>query len=341
MPLRAGPRLQSHWDVHKFSCDACHGPLFFENTLCGRCGRAVAYFPDPGEMGVIEGKPCRPCRNYEVENVCNWVVPAGEGSDFCRSCRLTRVIPDLADPNNRERWRRIELAKRRLLCTLFELGLPVIGRDENEAAGLAFEFRADAPGAEGAVMTGHDEGVITLNVVEADDDERERRRLQLHEPYRTLLGHFRHEIGHYYWDVLLRNSTRLDDWRRMFGDETTDYSESLQRHYEQGPPSDWQQRFVSTYASSHPWEDWAETWAHYLHMIDTLDTAAASGIALELQGSPAQAEFGLLVKDWLELTCVLNNLNRSMGLQDAYPFVLSTAALEKLRFVHELVAGAR
>jgi len=289
-------------------------------------------------MGIIEGKPFRPCRNYEAEKVCNWMIPAGDASPYCRSCRLTRVIPDLTDPHNRERWQRVELAKRRMLVTLFELELPVIGRDENAATGLAFEFRADSPGGEGAVMTGHDDGVITLNVAEADDDERERRRLQLHEPYRTLLGHFRHEIGHYYWDVLVRDSARLEDWRRLFGDETADYAAALQHHYEQGPPPDWQQHFVSTYASSHPWEDWAETWAHYLHMIDTLDTAAASGIAVDLQGSPARADFDLLVKDWFELTCVLNNLNRSMGLQDAYPFVLSTPALDKLRFVHELVA---
>ena len=216
--------------------------------------------------------------------------------------------------------------------------------------GLAFEFLAD-PEADGAppVLTGHDDGVITLNVAEADEVERERRRVRLHEPYRTLLGHFRHEVGHYYWDRLIKDSPLIDDFRERFGDERQDYDQALQQHYDQGPRIDWQQQFVSAYASVHPWEDWAETWAHYLHMTDTLETAAACGLTLRprradepmLKSPPPAlpatrfAAFDRLIDDWFPLTYVLNNLNRGMGLPDGYPFVLSPPAVEKLKFVHE------
>jgi hypothetical protein len=238
-----------------------------------------------------------------------------------------------------------------MVYTLLALGLPVVSKDIDAEQGLAFEFKSDlhTPKDE-PVLTGHDEGLITLNVAEADDAEREKRRVQMHEPYRTLLGHFRHEIGHYYWDRLIRDTPRLERYRELFGDESVDYAESLQRHYDQGPSADWNLSYVSTYATSHPWEDWAETWAHYLHMIDSLDTAAACGVKLSpahkeepvikrLPADPAHERFDALVKNWFALTYALNNLNRSMGLQDAYPFVLPDPALEKLRFVHEVVTG--
>jgi hypothetical protein len=269
------------------------------------------------------------------------MVPADDPEPWCLSCRLTRVIPDLSRPQNRGLWYRTEVAKRRLIYSLLDLGLPVVGKHIDAEQGLAFEFRDD-------VLTGHDEGVITLNIAEADDAERERRRTELHEPYRTLLGHFRHEIGHYYWNLLIRGSERLADWRRLFGDERADYGEALRRHYAEGPAADWHRNFVTAYAASHPWEDWAETWAHYLHMTDCLDTAAASGITLRSTHAgttqrvkvPASGnDFDRLTSSWMSLTCVLNNLNRSMGMADAYPFVLPAPALAKLRFVHELVTG--
>ena len=332
-----------------FQCDVCGGPLFFENSLCSHCNLPVGYFPGLRTMATLKGDAHRRCQNFEFENVCNWMVPAEDPEPYCISCRLTQVIPDMTLPQNHDLWYRTEVAKRRLIYTLLDLGLPVVGKQEDAEHGLAFEFLADEPGPEGAVLTGHDEGVITLNIAEADDAVREQRRVQLHEPYRTLLGHFRHEIGHYYWDVLIRDSPRLEDFRKLFGDERLDYGEALRRHYEAGPVADWQNQFVTSYAASHPWEDWAETWAHYLHMVDSLDTAAASGIALRdlLSGSTrlriepvgSQAEFDLLMKNWVALTCVLNNLNRSMGLQDPYPFVLPAPALAKVRFVHEIVTG--
>ena len=282
--------------MNVFHCDHCDQLVFFENTVCVKCGNTLAYLPDLGDMGSLnpagaglwrsplpraEGRLYRLCDNYTQHNVCNWVVRDDDPNTLCQSCRLTRVIPDLSRPGNKESWYKLEVAKRRLVYSLLALGCPVESKYDEPQRGLAFEFLAD-PVANGAspVLTGHDDGVITLNVAEADDVERERRRVRLHEPYRTLLGHFRHEVGHYYWDRLIKDSPLIDDFRERFGDERQDYAQALQQHYDQGPRIDWQQQFVSAYASVHPWEDWAETWAHYLHMTDTLETAAACGLTL-------------------------------------------------------------
>jgi len=302
----------------------------------------------------------RLCENYIKHNVCNWAVPAEDPNALCESCRLTHVIPDLNQAGNQEAWYKLEVAKRRLVYSLLYLKLPVVNRQLDPEHGLSFEFLADvlvAPNAKEPtkpVFTGHDRGIITINIVEADDAQREKRRLELHEPYRTLLGHFRHEVEHYYWDRLVANSTNLDTFRQLFGDEQADYAQALKDHYQQGAPADWQQQFVSSYASSHPWEDWAETWAHYLHMIDTLETAAACGLSLRpprvdeptLKTTPQRSQstwvlFDRMIDDWFSLTYVLNNLNRGLGMSDGYPFVLSTPVIEKLRFVHEIVGNQR
>jgi hypothetical protein len=296
-------------------------------------------------------KRYRLCENYSKEGVCNWAVPADDPDPLCRSCGLTEVIPDLSQPGYKEAWYKLESAKRRLIYSLMTLGCPVNNRKDDPEHGLAYRFLADpeTPGA-APVVTGHANGVITVNVAEADDAERERRRLQLSEPYRTLLGHFRHEAGHYYWDRLIQNSPRIDPFRKLFGDERKAYDQSLQEHYRQGPPQDWQERFVSAYAGAHPWEDWAETWAHYLHMTDTLETAAACGLSLRprrpdepvLKAAPPQGSsgsFDQLIGDWFPLTYLLNNLNRGLGLPDGYPFVLSNPAIDKLRFVHGTIGA--
>ena len=297
----------------------------------------------------------RLCLNYSQENVCNWAVSVDDPNPYCRSCRLNRVIPNLSRFGTREAWARLEAAKRRLIYSLLCLGLPVSGKAEDPQRGLAFDFLADPdPGTPGAisVRTGHLNGVITINVAEADDAEREKRRLQMQEPYRTLLGHFRHESGHYFWDRLIEGTDRIDEFRRLFGDERQDYGQTLDRHHQQGAPADWANSFVSAYASAHPWEDWAETWAHYLHMTDTLETALECGLSLQPRRSnepewkPEIADVGQrplsfdqMVERWFPLTYVLNNLNRCMGLQDAYPFVLAPPVLKKLRFIHEVVRG--
>lgn len=262
------------------------------------------------------------------------------------------MVPDLSMPMNLQRWRRIEQAKRRLFYTLLRLQLPITSRS-NDEKGLAWDFLADSQVgmASTPVMTGHFDGVITINIAEADDDERERRRVALHEPYRTLLGHFRHEVGHYYWTMLVERNPQVgvvERFRDTFGDERNDYQTALNSHYLYGAPADWQENWISSYASSHPWEDWAETWAHYLHMVDTLETASAFGLRLRsrtLEASletaidfdPHVASLDRLIAGWLPLTFAANSLNRSMGQKDLYPFVLTPLVVSKLAFVHEMI----
>jgi hypothetical protein len=352
-----------------FHCDHCGQLVYFENTRCLQCGHRLAYLPGVGQMGSLEplsnglwhspvagaaGTEYRLCTNYTEHDVCNWAVDASDGNPLCVSCRLTRVIPDLDAAGHREAWYRLEVAKRRLLYSLLKLGLPVTDRQSDPSCGLAFELVADVSAPyQPPVITRHCEGVITINVAEADDAERERRRIALNEPYRTLLGHFRHEVGHYYWDRLIKNSERLEAFRALFGDERQDYAAALQVYYENGPRQDWQNQFVSAYATMHPWEDWAETWAHFLHVTDTVETAAACGISIRprrageplLEQLPAgaaspDAPVDRLIESWFPLTYLLNNLNRALGLPDGYPFVLSSPAIEKMRFVHETVGAA-
>ena len=349
-----------------FHCDHCQQLVSFENTHCVTCEHTLAYLPDLQAVASLEPLPgaantwraaldakrtYRLCANYVTHNVCNEAIPTREPHELCESCRLTRVIPDLSLPANMPLWARLEAAKRRLIYTLHAVGCAVANKTDDPEGGLTFEFLADplTPDAP-KVLTGHADGVITLNIAEADDAERERRRVQMHEPYRTLLGHFRHEVGHYYFDRLVKGTPRLDAFRDLFGDERADYGAALQRHYANGAPPDWQARHVSAYAASHPWEDWAETWAHYLNMVDTLETAAACGLSLRPKdaamptmkaapGDPIARPFGDLIASWYPLTYALNSLSRGLGVADVYPFVLSAPAVEKLRFIHETVAA--
>jgi hypothetical protein len=306
--------------------------------------------PDPEP-----GRAYRKCANYEQYEVCNWMVAAEHEDPLCAACRPNRVIPNLERPGHLEKWYRIERGKRRLVYALMRLGLPMRVMSEPGDGGLGFAFLSSLDAApDEPVMTGHANGLITINLDEADAAKRERMRLDMDEKYRTLLGHFRHEIGHYYWDVLIRDGNHLDEFRRLFGDERADYGEALNKHYADGAPLDWQDRYISTYAASHPWEDWAETWAHYLHIVDTLETAGHFGIQVEqrladgtLQRSDPDfdaylvADLEPLMEHWLPLTFALNSLNRSMGLQDLYPFVVSQPVIDKLGFVHRVVRAAR
>ena len=332
-----------------FVCDQCRHTLYFENGACVNCGTVVAYDPVAARL-VAVAAPARLCRNAREHEACNWLVTGAADAEYCESCALSSVIPDLSDDANVTAWRRIEAAKRRLLHTLHALGLPVVNRAERPDGGLTFRFlkgTQDAP-----VMTGHDDGVITLNIDEADFAFRENMREKLGEAYRTVLGHLRHEIGHYYWDRLIRDDGRLPAFRALFGDEWQSYEEALTRHYESGPPAHWNESFISAYASMHPWEDWAETWAHYLHMVDTLETARSHGLTVRVTTTDRPAEriatdrlaredFDALSTGWNAVTLALNSLNRSMGMKDAYPFVLTPRVLAKLRFVHDLVHMVR
>jgi len=327
-----------------FACDHCQQTLYFENSRCVSCGKTLAYRPETAQLGTLK-QGDRRCRNAAEHDACNWLTSTPD-AEYCKSCELSAVIPDLTDPANDQAWRRIEAAKRRLLYTLYALKLPVRSRTELPECGLGFRFLKgsnDEP-----VMTGHDDGVITLNVDEADFAFRENMREKMGEGYRTVLGHLRHEIGHYFWDRLVRDSAQLDNFRALFGDERASYEDAITRHYEQGPPPDWSERCISAYASMHPWEDWAETWAHYLHMVDTLETAKSHGLTVRAPAGDKPGErivtdrlafldFESLATGWNAVTLALNSLNRSMGMKDAYPFVLSAPVLEKLRFVHELI----
>jgi hypothetical protein len=346
-----------------FECQACGQPLYFENIHCESCGRRLGYLPSVQEVTALEPQEgawralvapdnhFRFCANAEYD-ACNWLILTQEPAHYCLACRHNRVVPDLAHEQNLSRWRRLEAAKRRLFYTLLKLGLPLSTRPQ-DPQGLAFDFLADpaenSPGGP-SILTGHDNGLITINIAEADHAERERRRHSLGEPYRTLLGHFRHEIGHYFWNVLVRNDPRLERFREIFGDERKDYGQALQAHYASGPKENWQEEFVSAYAGSHPWEDFAETWAHYLHIVDTLETANAFGVRVRprISRSPEltvvidfdphhENDLNRLIEAWLPLTFAVNSLNRSMGQQDLYPFVLSPAVINKLAFVHERI----
>ena len=348
-----------------FHCDHCENLVFFENTHCLGCGHLLAFLPDLMEIGSLDpagegtwqsphpaasGRTYRLCANYSGAQVCNWAVDASRDDPLCEACRLTTTIPDLTVEGYRAAWYKLEVVKRRLVYSLLNLRLPIEPRSR-DPRGLAFEFLADPADGQPPVITGHSGGVITISLAETDDAERERRRTALGEPYRTLLGHVRHESGHYYWTRLIEGTDRLEAFRAQFGDERVDYATALASHYANGPAPDWQTRFVSAYASAHPWEDWAETWAHYLHITDTLETAAACGVSIRprRRDEPAMPKvsetagaldtpFDQLIASWYPLTYLLNNLNRGLGNADAYPFVLSPPAVEKLRFVHETVA---
>jgi hypothetical protein len=363
MPVLAASRV--------FTCQ-CGRPVFFRNSRCVVCGTALGYDPHIGTLLPLQpegdalwrryGHPNEPplyrrCANASNGGACNWLLTVdgvdAQGQMLCRSCRLNRTIPDLALPENAALWGRVETAKRRLVSTLIGLQLPVRSLTEDPQRGLAFDVLSPQPGGP-APLTGHDKGIITLNLDEADDAKRESTRVAMHESYRTLLGHLRHEVGHYYWQRLVDGGGWLAPYRELFGDERQDYAFALKNHYDNGPAPNWRQTHVSAYASSHPWEDWAETWAHYMHMVDTLDTAGSFG--LDTHVSDLQYErfdaarlydpnafdaqrFLDFINRWVELTGVLNELSRSMGLADFYPFVLSAPAVAKLQFIHLVIAG--
>jgi hypothetical protein len=360
----------------------CGQPVFFNNSVCISCGRAVGFDPVScdmreldmtGEEGVLQQafvpapqkrsqfgrapKPPEPplyrfCANLHTCG-CNWLIPAdADPATLCPSCATTRVIPDLSLPGNPERWNRLETAKRRLLFNLLDLGLWGPNERVKPLLPMVFDFLQNLPG-QPAVLTGHKNGVITLNVAEADDALREKARLEMGEPYRSLLGHFRHESGHYFWEILIRGTPWMEEYRALFGDESVDYASALQKNYTLGPPTGWEQNHISAYAASHPWEDWAESWAHWLHMRDTLETAEAAQCQTNIvhpkidptllcdEGQAPTAEmmaFCERISRWVALTTLVNELTRSMGQPDAYPFACGGPVLKKLYFIDRVLA---
>ena len=355
-------------DMKRFKCEGCGSEVYFDSMTCVSCGRRLGYHAVRNEMLALDSSgsvwlghgqhepSVTLCTNAEVGH-CNWLVTDQSGHNYCRACRHNVVVPDLGSVDHRAHWQKIELAKRHLFYSLLRWRLPIPNRvDDDPARGLGFSFLADTRHPDGTVLnvlTGHDDGHITLNIAEADDAVRERVRAQMREPYRTLLGHFRHEVGHFYWDRLVKDGPQLDEFRSLFGDETIDYEAALKRYYENGAPTDWRSAYISEYATSHPWEDFAETWAHYMHVVDSLETARAYGLELHkpdvaAEGPAVAVEFqpyrattiDVIVEAWLPLTLALNSINRSMGQKDFYPFVMNSPVLEKLAFIQDLIRGA-
>lgn len=344
-----------------FECGNCHHALFFENRHCEKCGHLCGYddnsqrmltFNPQNEQLISDrnNRAYKYCKNKEHE-ACNWLIPVENASEFCTACHLNRTIPNLSAKKNLEKWLNLEIAKHRLIYQLQQSHLPLVSKHKEEG-GLAFDFVVSEK--QGKLMTGHANGIVTILLREADSVFREQTRIQLLEPYRTLIGHLRHEVGHYFWDRLISNDAeQLARFRAIFGDESQNYSESLEEYYKTGAPDDWQQSFISKYASSHPWEDWAETWAHYLHIMDMVETAYYFGIKaspksntnsmdIDVSFDPYEVEdFDTVIQTCVPLSFAVNSINRAMGVQDVYPFVISGAVANKMKFIHHLLLGRK
>ena len=340
--------------MQNFECKSCGEKIFFANDFCLKCGLKTVFDPDLVAMVSLQPMPGadtyqsaptgparRICANV-AHGACNWLADENSTEGLCSACELNDMIPNLAQPGNLEAWQDLERAKKRLIYSLLRFGLPTDATHLGKGR-LTFNFVRGE-------MTGHLNGVITINLAEADSVERERRRQYFDEPYRSLLGHLRHESGHFYWNVLVQDTNRIKEFRFLFGDERADYSKALACHHDEGPTQGWENGFVSAYASAHPWEDWAETWAHYIHMVDAVETAETEGIEPRAAG----IDFGLkwpfkkydayradsfqsLQEHWTPLTIALNRLNRSMGHNDFYAFVTPVNAIPKLAFIHRII----
>ena len=342
--------------MQRFNCD-CGNVLFFGSSKCLKCHGDVGFDPEAGAMMRLRvGSKMKRCDNGTKHGVCNWVLPADSAATRCLACRMNQTIPDLSTERNRTLWGRMEMAKRRLIYTLIHLGITLPSKAENPKAGLAFDFVSSISNP--TVTTGHLNGVITVNLEEADDTYRQINRQQLGENSRTLLGHFRHESAHYFWMRCLSELTWDDPlrlaFRARFGDEWLDYSTALTAHYARGAQTGWEQNYITAYAASHPWEDWAETWAHYLQIADGLETCESLGIlvkniALPLVMLPGEAgtlpemlpqngtddgDFLAWLQRWMCLSTVLNEISQSLGESSLYPFVISVRVAQKLRLAH-------
>ncbi|MGD9647628.1 MAG: putative zinc-binding metallopeptidase [Pirellulales bacterium] len=340
----------------------CGQTLFYENSLCLSCGSELGFCPTCRNIVALQptgdgqfrcgndkcGATLAKCANYVEHNVCNRCVAVPSSEPLCDCCRFNDTIPDLTVPGNKEKWYRLEMAKRRLFYGLAELGLPYGTEADGIEPPLRFDFKADVipqylfwrPVGKGErVYTGHAAGRITINVREVDDVEREKLRVDLGEAQRTLIGHFRHEIGHFYWDVLVKGR-REAECIAVFGDHNNPtYSEALETYYKNGPAPNWAQNYISGYATMHPWEDFAETWAAYLDMANVLETAEHAGF-----GGATRIVYGdidPMIERYQELGIALNEFNRGMGLLDVVPEVFVPAVVDKLRFIHKLVRLGR
>jgi hypothetical protein len=344
-----------------FQCGHCDHSVFFENYTCENCGhlsgfrvedRKMLTFEPQGEflMSDRENIKYKYCKNHEYQ-VCNWLVEFDEPHEYCNACQLNRTIPNLSDIENFDKWRSMEIAKHRLVYQLQKIGLSLPSKLQNED-GLCFDFVAQLNNP--SLMTGHANGVITILLREADSVLREQMRKQLSESYRTLIGHLRHEVGHYFWDRLIRTDKDvLSEFRAIFGNDELNYGDALQNYYKVGAPDNWEKSFISKYATSHPWEDWAETWAHYLHIMDMVETAyffglnvnpidSRKGMNADVSFDPYTIkDFNIIVDTCIPLSFAVNSINRAMGVPDVYPFVITPIVVKKMKFIHQLLLPKR
>lgn len=341
-------------------CCGCGATVYFENNQCVACKSELGWCPACNTLRSIFadgqgqyfcgesscGRPLSKCHNYVAEQACNRCVltetVSGEPC-FCDYCRFNDTIPDLSIEDNRDKWRRIEGAKRRLFYTLDLLGLPYGSAADGFPVPLSFDFKGDVKkkrtlwfnmNEEEQVYTGHADGKVTINIREADDVEREKARVSFGEAHRSIIGHFRHEMGHYFWDVLVKNQCEAE-CIAVFGDHNNpDYGTALEFYYQNGAKENWQNDYISGYASMHPWEDFAESFATYLDMISVVDIAFHANALVAVE--PLQASFEEITKQYTRLGLLLNEMNRAKGLLDMVPQVHTTAILRKIEFIHEL-----
>lgn len=338
--------------MKRLYCD-CGTQAFFENRDCLHCGAMLGFDPATMAMRAVyadgagawvtaDGQAFRFCDNGEQWQVCNWLCPADSGHALCFACQFNRTIPNLSLPGNLHRWWVLEQAKKRLFYTLLNLELPLVSGWQDPEHGLLLDFLEDGRSrqeyAETFASTGFLGGVITINTLEADDVARTAVREEMNESYRTVLGHLRHESGHYFWARLNPDAGLREEFLAVFGDESRDYAAALRWHYENGPPENWRRHYISSYASAHPSEDWAESWGHYLHIHDALETAAAYQLTAE---DPARLDIESRINLWRDLSITLNELNRSVGRGDAYPFVINNQVAGKLAFVERVMDRLR
>ncbi|QDT02027.1 hypothetical protein K227x_03980 [Rubripirellula lacrimiformis] len=350
--------------MRAYECQ-CGGPLFFHSTQCEGCGQTVGMCASCLQVTAMRSTAgghwqcvcCNSewnlCDNRCNHGVCNGVVSVANlpaettpsqsmqmapklvsaDANLCWFCSLNRVIPDLSIVGNLQKWRRLEFAKHRVLHGVHQIGLPIFADSDSVQPRLTFDFKSSEVES---VSTGHQNGVITIDIDEADSVQRERIRVKFGEPQRTLVGHFRHELGHYFWDVCV-NPRRLDDYRQLFGDHVhPNYTDAQQAYYAGGPPIDWQDRFISEYATMHPWEDFAETFNAYLDMAAIVSTSTHfNKLTVNVDGH----DFDQLLDAYQGIGIAVNELNRDIGLLDLVPEVFNPSVVQKLRFVHSLANG--
>lgn len=347
-----------------FHCDTCGNPVYFENSSCVNCGSRLGFVAETICLHAVTRDASQPDRWRRVDqqqflyrfcpnalwDICNWLVRAEDPEPYCEACRHNGLVPDPQTPDGLRRWRAISTAQRHLFYSFLRWDLPRPTRNEDPAGGLLFDLKDDEilpDGTRKAPLIGHDEGHIVIRTAEADDPTREQQRAMMNEPYRTLLGHFRHETGHFIWNKMVRDAGKIDSFRALFGDESINYQQALDRHYNEGPPNGWNENYISDYATTHPWEDFAESFAHVLHIVDSLETAHIFGIALAPLHEPLTArasfdpygvlDFARIAEVWVPLSVALNTIHHSMGERDLYPFILTPAITQKLTWVHKLL----